>query len=378
MKEQKADVGIITFHCSNNYGAMLQAYGLKRCLLENGVNAEIVRYEPPFMTGRHWWIPYAPVKGLKGRIWCMENMWNGFWDHMRRRKEFLGQRANMNRFRNEFLIKKGQPRYLTTLRFKQLPYRCYVLGSDQIWNPDITCGLRRAYFGAFASERKERAVSYAASFGGASLAEKYDKRFQKLLSFVDAVSVREEAAVSYVQKFCKGKVTAVLDPVFFLKREAWRKVEHAPCQERFIFLYLTEKNQEMAEYAKRLSAQKKLPVIEVRAGRAGTGMDFFVDRTAGPSEFLGYLSKAEYVVSNSFHAVAFSIIYEKRFLAFAHRNLGARVRNILEIHGLTDRLYRDETSSIDAPVDWEEVRRRTREAAAQSGSFLMDAVRRDR
>jgi len=372
MSEKKADVGIITFHCSNNFGAMLQAYGLKSYLCGNGVKAEIVRYEPPYMTGRHWWIPYAPVKGLKGRIWCLENMWHGFLAHLSRRKEFSGQRANMDRFRKDFLIKKGQPRYLSTLRFRKLPYRCYILGSDQIWNPDITCGLRKAYFGAFSCDGKERVVSYAASFGRSSLPSKYDREFSKLLSSVDAVSVREEEAVPYVRQFCQKEVAAVLDPVFFLKKDEWRKVEHVRRRESFIFLYLTEGNEEMTEYAKKLSEQKGLPVIEVRAGRAGTDADFLVDRTAGPGEFLGYLDQAEYVVSNSFHAVAFSIIYEKRFLAFAHRNLGTRVKNILKIHGLEDRMYSGgDVNVIDMPVDWEAVRNRTQKAARDSGEFLL-------
>ena len=78
-----AAVGIITFHCSDNYGAMLQAYGLKRYLSRNGVPVYIVRYEPFYMTGRHWWIPYAPLRGWKGRIWCLFNMWDGFLAHLR-------------------------------------------------------------------------------------------------------------------------------------------------------------------------------------------------------------------------------------------------------------------------------------------------------
>ena len=97
MSRRKAEVGIITFHCSNNYGAMLQAYGLKRFLCDSGIPAEIVRYEPPYMTGRHWWIPYAPIQGLKGRIWGLFHMWNGFRAHMRVKEQFSRQRANMNR-----------------------------------------------------------------------------------------------------------------------------------------------------------------------------------------------------------------------------------------------------------------------------------------
>lgn len=372
MSGKNAEVGIITFHCSNNYGAMLQAYGLKRFLGEKGIAAEIVRYEPPYMTGRHWWIPYAPIQGLKGRIWCMFNMWNGFRAHMRVREQFSRQRANMNRFRQEYLLEKGQPKLLSAGGLKRLKYRYYIVGSDQIWNPDITCGLRKAYFGAFENKRKEKVIAYAASFGGSSVRSRHDEKFARLVKHVDALSVREEAAIPYVRKFYEGDVRAVLDPVFFLKKEIWQEAEKEPGRKGYIFVYVTEGNQKMAEYAGKLSREKGLPVIEVRAGQQGADKSFELDVTAGPAEFLGYIHNAEYVVTNSFHAVAFSIIYQKRFLAFAHSNLSARLRNILQIHGLEDKICADGAGKdIDAAVDWEKVRRRTEEAVRESGEFLL-------
>lgn len=69
------DVGILTFHCSDNYGAMLQAYGLKEYLKQQNVKAEIVRYEPPYMTGRHWWIPYVPLGNVFSTLWYGWHKW---------------------------------------------------------------------------------------------------------------------------------------------------------------------------------------------------------------------------------------------------------------------------------------------------------------
>lgn len=373
MSGKNTQAGIITFHCSNNYGAMLQAYGLKRFLRDHKIEAEIVRYEPPYMTGRHWWIPYAPIQGLKGRIWCLFNMWNGFWAHMRVREQFSRQRANMNRFRREYLLEKGQPKILSAGGLRKLPYRYYIVGSDQIWNPNITCGLRKAYFGAFENRRKEKVISYAASFGGASIDSRHDDKFAGLVRHIDALSVREEAAIPYVKRFYEKDVRAVLDPVFFLQKETWQKAEKAPDKKGYLFVYVTEGNQKMAEYARKLSQEKNLPVIEVRAGQQGADQGFELDVTAGPAEFLGYIHNAEYVVTNSFHAVAFSIIYEKKFLAFAHSNLSARLRNILQIHGLEDKLCQDGAGKdIDREVDWAEVRRRTGEAVKESGDFLLE------
>nr|WP_305137232.1 polysaccharide pyruvyl transferase family protein [uncultured Schaedlerella sp.] len=375
MRKKHSDIGIITFHCSNNYGAMLQAYGLKTFLRRNGKEADIVRYEPFYMTGRHWWIPYAPLKGLKGRIWGLFHMWDGFLAHLRTREAYAKQLSNMNYFRYKYLVDKKQRKILSLAGLKQLNYQCYVVGSDQIWNPDITCGLRKAYFGAFENKRKKRVVSYAASIGGAELARRYDKEFAELVSRLDAVSVREETAVPYVERLYGKEVTAVLDPVFFLKKESWQKVERIPARakyRKYILVYVTETNREMSDYAKKLSQETGLPVIEVRAGHLGTDAGFEVDYTAGPAELLGYIHKAEYVVSNSFHAVAFSMIYEKQFLAFVHSRLGARVRNIIDIHGLQDRLCdENQLPDIHAGIDWETVRERTKEHVRASGEYLL-------
>lgn len=375
MRKKHLDIGIITFHCSNNYGAMLQAYGLKTFLRRNGKGAEIVRYEPFYMTGRHWWIPYAPIKGLKGRIWGLLHMWDGFLAHLHTREEYSKQLRNMNYFRYKYLVDKKQKKVFSLAGLKQLEYKCYVVGSDQIWNPDITCGLRKAYFGAFESKRKKRVVSYAASMGGAELARRYDKKFAKLVSRLDAVSVREEAAVPYVERLYGKEVMVVLDPVFFLKKESWQKVERIPARaedKKYILVYVTEPNREMSDYAKKLSQETGLPVMEVRAGQLGTNAGFEVDRSAGPAELLGYIHKAEYIVSNSFHAVAFSIIYEKQFLAFVHSRLGARVRNIIDIYGLRDRLCEEnQMLDINADIDWKTVREKTKEHVRASGEYLL-------
>ncbi len=375
MGKRHSDIGIITFHCSNNYGAMLQAYGLKTFLRRNGKQTDIVRYEPFYMTGRHWWIPYTPIKGLKGRIWGMFNMWNEFRIHLQSKEDFSRRLSNMNYFRYKYLVDKKQRKVLSLAGLKRLKYPYYVVGSDQIWNPDITCGLRKAYFGAFDNKWKKKVISYAASFGGAELARRHDKEFAKLVRHLDAVSVREEAAVPYVERLYGKEVTAVLDPVFFLKKESWQKVERIPDRVKdrnYILVYVTEPNEAMSDYAKKLSQETELPVIEVRAGQLGTNAGFEVDHTAGPAEFLGYIHKAEYVVSNSFHAVAFSMIYGKQFLAFVHSRLGARMRNIIDIHGLQDRLCEEKPGiDIHDKIDWETVRKRTKESVRASGEFLL-------
>ena len=281
----------------------------------------------------------------------------------------------MRCFRERYVIDKNHPRLLYSRGLKRLPYQYYIVGSDQIWNPEITFGLREAYFGAFENSNKKRVVSYAASFGGDALAEEYDGEFSRLIKYVDAVSVREEEAVPYVRRFYEGDITAVLDPVFFLEKELWQKLERLPEKKGYIFVYLTEQNERLVDYVRELAKERNLSVIEVGVGGFTSNAGFMVDHTAGPSEFLGYIHGADYVVSNSFHAIAFSIIFQKKFLAFSHSNRGTRLRNILQIHGLENRLCQTgQEVEIDAFVDWDEVKRRTGENTRAAGDFLKNNI----
>lgn len=368
---KKSRVGILTFHCADNYGAMLQAYGLKNYLCGKGIKADIVRYEPFFMTGRHWWIPYLPVKEF------LHYAGGGWVQNLRMGKGFFIRRRNMKLFREQFLVEKAQRKLYFLKQLETLPYPYYIVGSDQIWNPAITYGLRRAYFGAFSNKRKKKVVAYAASLGSEALPPEYNREFSRLLKYVDTVSVREREAVPYVQKLCKRSVTAVSDPTFLLDKEDWQCIENQPARERYILVYMTEENNNLIDYVKKLARQKGLVIIELRSIAGITDKEFIVDYTAGPAEFLGYIHKADYVVTNSLHGIVFSIIFQKRFMVFQHSELGARINNVLRIHGLEHRLYEKNGLSkidIDAVINWESVKRCTEECVRASEEFLLKHV----
>lgn len=366
------NVGIITFHCADDYGAMLQAYGLKEFLRKKGVEADIVRYEPPFMTGRYWWIPYIPIGGLKETICYGYKRWKG---NLRIKEDFFRRRRKMKRFREEYLFDGKKGKQYFKIQMVGLRYRYYIVGSDQIWNPEITYKLREVYFGDFRSRGVKKVVAYAASLGGAELAAKYDVRFSALLQHVDAVSVREESAVSYVKQFYKGDVVSVLDPAFLLQDRDWKKIERIPKEEEYIFVYMTEQNQRLIDYVKKLAEKKKKLIIRVRGGRELCGENVVTNRVADPADFLGYIHKADYVVTNSFHATAFSIIYRKRFMVFGHSSTGERISNILLLCGLENRiLCENENTDIDDNIDWKIVRKHLEENVKLSENFLLKHI----
>lgn len=362
------EVGILTFHCADNYGGMLQAYGLKRYLTRKGLKAHMIPYEPPFMTGRHWWIPYAPVGNIVlifgwGLYKWMRNLKKG--------RSFFVRRANMRRFRKRYLVERGQRKLFFSYQLRSLPYQYYIVGSDQIWNPNITGGLKTVYFGAFPNRNKVKVISYAASLGNGALPPKYEKDFSKLIRHVDAVSVREKAAVSYIRQFYSGEVLAVPDPVFLLKKEMWKDIEKLPEREGYILVFITEKNDELFDYAKKLSKNLRLSIVEIESGIGIADKSFDVAYTAGPPEFLGYIHKADYVITNSFHGTAFSIIYQKNFMVFPLSSRGERIANILQLYGLESRLYqKNGNTKTHEDINWSEVEKRISDSVKIGKEFL--------
>lgn len=132
------------------------------------------------------------------------------------------------------------------------------------------------------------------------------------------------------------------------------------------------------DYANRLAAEKNLPVIELKyqKGILSENKQSIVEIGAGPAEFLGYIHYADYVLTNSFHAMAFCIIYQKKFLAFGHSIRNARLENVLKQCALENRMVGNGTGphDIDADVDWKKVKESMKQMRKDSISFLKESM----
>lgn len=367
----RANIGILTFHCSDNCGAMLQAYGLKKWLCMQGKFAEIVNYIPLSLVSRDWLIPIRLSPDISKKA-MIHMAINGFRDRIHVRKEFFALRRNMRRFRKKYLIDNSVK--LSLHQLKRGTYHTYIVGSDQIWCPDITNGLKPAYFGAFPTKKKKKVIAYAASIGNAYNDVIYNEEFGRLLNHVNVISTREAAAIKYIEQFDR-KAVSLPDPVFLLEKKQWQKIEKLPRCEHYILIYAMEPNQKMYQYALQLSKEKGLKVIMLKSF-GGTIVDGIEEvHTAGPAEFLGYIDLADYVITNSFHGTAFSIIFEKQFITFLHRTKGLRLINVLNLHGLESRICEnDRMPNIDMFIDWDVVRNRNRKMKNQAERYLLENI----
>lgn len=370
-------IGILTFYWADDYGALLQSYAIKT-YLNRYQETILIPYFPEELRHRYRFIQfnkrdkglgkcYRVVRQIIGQIsrGVFYSNWKAKCKISRFRKRYLTD--NSRRLRNSWEIYEFHKGIDT-----------YVVGSDQVWNPRITEGLQEGYFCTFKTWRKShsRYVAYAASIGSERLEESFDQLVSEYLDHFDAISLREHSAVPYIEKLCDKNLEVVLDPVFLIGREGWEALIRTNRKRRkgYIAVYYTEYNQKMADYLKQLEQETGFYILLLAPKNRGFHCtDNQVNAVGcGPLEFLEYLYHAEYVVTNSFHGLAMSIIFHKPFVVFPHSVRNARLSDILHTVHLEARIVEEgqTTELIREKIDWTKVDESLEKAVGYSKMFI--------
>lgn len=309
--------GIITFHFVNNFGGALQAYALRRFVSERfGADAELIDY-------RHWFIRATDA----ARMLPLTPNFRYYAPWLRSFGKMLGRRKKFADFmrREGHLSKKSAT--MGGLNRAAADYRLMICGSDQLWNPMLTCGLAKPYFLQFGPEKCRR-VSYAVSVG-ANIRDK-----AKMLGYVralDAVSIREPA------KWLEDSlpVQRHIDPTLLLERAEWDAVAVPPeGKEDYILTYFMQKNEAAYGTVARVKAENGCKVYDI--SRYGYKPEC-VDRCLvdlGPGEFVGLFRGAKRVITNSFHGLVFALIFDKPVDYVPMHRFGGRVEYLCEVFGI--------------------------------------------
>ncbi len=369
-------VGILTFYWADDYGAMLQAYALKHCVERLGEQVEIIPYAPFKLYGRYGLVPIlARREGNKTKYFIHAYILRVRLGVM---KSFIKRKKRMRQFRVRYLT--DRPRIKSVEQLSLRPYSCVFVGSDQVWNPEITIGLDDAYLGNISGKEHCRLVSYGASFGGDAIPEADRPR---LLEAIDRnferISMREKNAADFIGRALHRQVPDVLDPTLLLDREEWERLAQRPQERDYILVSRTEYDAQMMRAIRSLAERlhkKALLVTMPELKPMEREMALRID--GGPIEFIGYLQNAFCVITNSFHGVAFSVLLEKRFLAFRHSSRSARLENLLKKLGLESRLVDGkrpiEPDDVLEEIDWQVVRARLQKERAASEAFIRQSL----
>jgi len=367
-------VGILTFHSAANYGAVLQAYATQEALLELGVDAEIIDYANS-KRREMYDIRYLVRRTRKNGLFAVLKVLAGTSLIVLRKKKF---RKFCHKNYHLTDRKFHTPEQLKT----ELPkYDYYMVGSDQVWNYENN-GKDMSYLLDFVSE-KDKTISYASSFGLASIPEELMTDYTRCLNGIKWLSVREKAGADIVESLIDKKKPVVLDPVFLLTKKRWGNVAKFTNQVRepYILLYTTK-----ATYHDDFLRATGYDVKRYHIAHLTTSprlKDMLDSKTklvftASPEEFLGLVENARLVLTSSFHGTAMSIIFQKQFITFLSNNKGkdARITDLLNRLGLTNRIFHDDITQeqVDKQICYEIVQNKLEDLREKSFSFLQQAM----
>lgn len=351
-------IGILTYHRSHNYGALLQAMALRHTLSALGHDVYFVDYWPEYHADM-----YRPVSRRRLRVGSIPG----------RVKYLLGVIAGIRKTRrriecfNRFIEANIAP----YCRPADDEFDVVVYGSDQIWRHQDGLGgkINPVYFGETINAGCH--LAYAASMGQINLDSKEKDEIRARLGKFDGVAVRESDLQRALTDMGVPDVEQVLDPTLLLDEKDWREIiTIAPAKEKYVLFYDLMPDSFDIDRIRRFASEKGLP-LKVLKGRVESPVSKpDVLDTEDPSGMVNLIANAEYVFTSSYHGLVFSLIFGKEVVSAFHHNKG-RAESLLTAIGLRSRLLdsKDATYPV-TPVNYAEVRESMKRNRASSLLYL--------
>lgn len=328
-------VGIITIHSVYNYGAMLQAFSLSNYLNDKGFLVEVIDYRPYYLCRNYEFY-------LKDLFLDPRNALGVLKQSILKRPQFL----LFHKFLKEE-IPLSKKRYNSFSALSDHDYGTLITGSDQIWNPFIT-GWDESYLLAF-DKVKTKKIAYSSSFGAADIPQEWSVKVKAALNSYSKLGVREQSGCQIVNELLPEKeVNLVLDPVFLLSSEYWKEFacDSLTPKQKYLLVYSLEVNDKIIKYAKNIAQEHDLIIVTIHPFKSKYNFSDISINKAGPKEFISLIDNAEFVVTNSFHGTAFSILLDKKFSCVLHSKTGTRMSSLMERIGLKSKAcYLQKTDS---------------------------------
>lgn len=269
-------IGILTFHMAHNCGAMLQAYALCRSIARiPSCQCEIIDYRLPDIYNKY--------------------------------QQLLNSASiEPRRLKFEQYIDSVLP---TSARVEDIlnakRYHMYVLGGDQIWNPNITQGYKGVYF-AEQFPPDSYCIAYAASTGKRVIDP---EEFSHRLRHFSAIGVRESWLKQDLAGYYPKEITWCLDPVLLIEPEEWKNLGGHVSQFGHVLIYAFNMSETEYHQIENLADQMSLKIVELVTHQRPIRKNIIYEDDYGPEEFIEYIRSAAYVYTDSYHGVLFSIIF---------------------------------------------------------------------
>jgi hypothetical protein len=370
-------VSVITLHTVSNYGSCLQSYATQRTIEGLGYECELVDYcrrNNTFEAQANYSLENGKLSRL-APLWCVHTFRSLV------ERKLVERVARFSRPFVDFRADKLHltRRYLSEEELEADPPRAdvYLTGSDQVWNSVWNEGFEEPYFLAWAPEGAHR-VAWSASIGRESLDEWEIALMREALARYDAISLREASGVELVRRLGFPDARLVLDPTLMLTRDDWAEIATKPVEAdgQYILVYQLNEGDAFSSYARAASDYCSLPIVKL-SYRPKDAMKDAVNVVApAVTDFLGLFLNASYVMTDSFHATAFSLNLGIPFVAIAPPRFPTRIESVLALTGTERRLLSDfgDLGLLDEPIDFDDVSQRLVQARGESLGFLKEAL----
>ena len=355
----------ITCHDVYNAGASLQAYALSTYLTQLGHQVEIINYKPKYLNNHY------PLFGVANPIYdkpFLREVYNLLKLPGRIKARNGNRKKAFDKFTLENLKVTGI-KYTSNEQLKEIIPEAdiYFAGSDQIWNCFFQNGKDPAFYLDFVPSNCVKA-SYAASFSQESIPDEWKKQIAEWIDNLDYISVREKTGIQILHDLGVNRGIQVLDPVFLLEcREWYSLLDIVSFEDPFVFLYDFDQNDLVYKSVMEYARKKGWKVYSYLPNK-------YCDRSFedyGPKMFLSLIKQAEMIVSNSFHATAFSLIFEKNFWVMKRtENINTRMIDLLSIVELNNRLLDDCVNYENDMIDYSIVRSKLHKYICQSKKYI--------
>ncbi len=329
----KLRVGILTMHRVHNCGSFLQAYALQEALESIGCNCEIIDYLYPNKLHVKDIKNSYPITFRNGARHLLHNLYHCRWHVVKMQMyEIIWDVLLHIRLR----LSKKSYHLSDELNTNPPVYDVYVLGSDQVWNERFIKN-DSTFFLSFAKEH-QKCISYASSLPNLSISENFIENATTNLPRYAAISTREKESASILSALLKRNVESHIDPVFLHTKNEWRKKFHInPKHEKYVLFYMLNymgdiKYDAYVELHK-LVIQNKEKGYKIYSNVAIPSVSVELLNDFFPRGFIQIIANADYVITDSFHTTAFSLIFN-----IPVKSIIADVKKDIRIIDLCERL----------------------------------------
>ena len=345
-------IGILTFHCANNYGAVLQTYGLQEYLKTIGYEVCVIDYCPFYITEQYKTVKrFYTNAGVFFKIKLLLRSWAIIPIRYLRNRRF-------QKFRKSYLNLVS----MTSQNLNRM--NVIIVGSDQIWNPMIT-KLDSTYFGKIPGFDGRKIIAYAASVGNVKTLFTEINKFKQSIGSCTAISVREQSLQRFFYDKLGVTVPVVLDPVLLAGSSTFVRIASKKHLDKpYLLVFMLNYDIELHCLAEQVAKQKHLTLKERH-----------ILSTESPNRFISLFMHADYVITSSFHGMVFALLFQKKFNVVSHdTQLADRMLSLLTLLGLQNRFFDGNTILDTSKMDYKIINDKLNALRIQSQKFINDAL----